>query len=258
MRIVVFDTETTSIEKPFVYNIGFAIYDTDTKEILHTEEFIVEQIWHNRELFTTAYYAEKREWYIQQMRSRNIQMEKLGYITQKMLRLFKFYEVQSAYAYNSPFDDRVFSFNTEWFKIINPFDDIPIYDIRGYVHKYIAFSPDFKAFCNDNSYYTEKGNYSTTAETVYRYLQKDTDFNEDHTALSDALIELDILNYCIDKGAEWNTEYKVYQSIPREVSKVLEVRDTEGVKHNFDYNKITIYSEKNDKTKIILKKTIDK
>ncbi len=258
MRVVIFDTETTSIEKPFVYNIGYAIYDTDSQEILIKEEYIVEQIWHNRELFTTAYYAEKREWYIQQMRARNIQMEKLGYITQRMARLFKLYEVVAGFAYNSPFDDRVFTFNTEWFKIINPFDNVPIYDIRGYVHKFIAFKPEYKAFCDKNGYYTEKGNYSTTAETVYRYITGNTAFDEDHTALSDALIELDILLYCVGKGAEWNCAYKVYQSIPREIDKTLLVRDVNGNDHNFAYNKITIYSEKKDKTKIILKKTIDK
>ena len=29
MNILVFDTETISVDKPFCYNIGYAIYDTD-------------------------------------------------------------------------------------------------------------------------------------------------------------------------------------------------------------------------------------
>ena len=45
MNIVVFDTETTSLEKPFVYNIGYTIYDTETKTKLVSHDFIVEQIW---------------------------------------------------------------------------------------------------------------------------------------------------------------------------------------------------------------------
>ena len=252
MNVVVFDTETTSIDKPFVYNIGFVIYDTEAQKILHTANYVVEQIWHNAELFTTAYYSDKRAWYITEMRSRNIIMDKLGYITQAMARVFKQYEVQSAYAYNSPFDDRVFSFNCEWFHIINPFDDIPIYDIRGYVHKYIGFTEEYKKYCDDNAFYTEKGNYSNTAETVYGFITENPDFAEEHTALDDSLIELEILQYCINKGAEWNTEYKVYQSIPREVEKTLEVKDTDGNSNSFKYRKLRQYSEKDGKVKIIL------
>ena len=253
MNIVVFDTETTSIEKPFVYNIGYTIWDTDTAEKLYKGDFVAEQIWHNRELFTTAYYAEKRDEYIARMRGRTCEMAKLGAITQKMCRVFAEFEVVAGFAYNSPFDDRVFAFNCEWFKIKNPFDNIPIYDIRGYVHKFIAFTPLYQKFCDDNQYYTESGNYSTTAETVYRFISGNTDFIEEHTALADAEIELDILLECIKRGAEWNTEYKVYRSIPRAVDKVLQVKDADGETHCFPYHRITTYKEKNNKTRIILK-----
>lgn len=253
MRIVVFDTETTSIEKPFAYNIGYTIYDTDEDKKLVEKDFVAEQIWHNRELFTTAYYSDKREGYIERMRARTCRMEKLGRITQEMIRDFKYYEVECGFAYNSPFDDRVFTFNCEWFKIINPFDDIPIYDIRGYVHQYIAFTPDFQKFCDDNKQYTEGGNYSTTAETLYRYLSKDLAFDEAHTALADSLIELDILKECVKRGGEWGKEYKVYGSVPRLVDKVLEVKAVDGSITTLPYQKITVYKEKDNKTKVILK-----
>lgn len=251
-RIMVVDTETTSIEKPFAYNIGFLIADTETEEILHKADFVCEQIWHNRELFTTAYFADKRDWYIEEMRKHNIIMEKIGYITQAMARLIKAYDVQAVYSYTL-FDDGVFKYNCDWFKIINPFDDIPFYDIRGYVHKKIAFTDEYKKFCEDNEYFTEKGHYSTTAETVYRYLTKDTSFIEQHTALADALIEYDILRWCVSQGAEWNTAYKVYRSIPREVEKTLEVRDVDGNSNYFPYKSMRSYTEKDNKSKIILK-----
>lgn len=253
MKIVVFDTETTSIEKPFAYNIGYKIYDTDEDKVLVRRDFVAEQIWHNRELFTTAYYADKREGYIARMRGKTCEMAKLGHITQKMCRDFEMYEVEAAFAFNSPFDDRVFTFNCEWFKIKNPFDTIPIYDIRGYVHQFIAFCPDYQKFCDDNKLYTENGNYSTTAESVYRYLTKDTDFVEAHTALADADIELDILIDCVRRGGEWAKNYKVYNSVPRLVDKVLEVKAVDGSVTSLPYQKITVYKEKDNKTKIILK-----
>ena len=60
MKICVFDTETTNLEKPFCYNVGFLIYDTDEQKILEKKEFVIEQVWHNIPLFSTAYYADKR------------------------------------------------------------------------------------------------------------------------------------------------------------------------------------------------------
>ena len=60
MNIIVFDTETTNLEKPFCYNIGYVIANTETKEVLARKEFVVEQIWHNQELFATSYYATKK------------------------------------------------------------------------------------------------------------------------------------------------------------------------------------------------------
>lgn len=254
MNIMVFDTETTSIEKPFVYNIGWCIYNTDTKTVVHKADYVVEQVWHNRELFTTAYYAEKREEYIKRMRGRTCIMAKLGYITQLMYRLIKDFEIEYAFAHNSPFDSGVFDFNCEWFKIINPFDTVKIVDIRGYAHKVVGFDPDYQAFCETHSLFTDKGNYSSTAESVYKWISGITEFIEEHTALADSEIELEILKYCVeDKGLEWGKEYKVYRSIPRLVEKTLEIKDTSGVKHSFPYNSITIYKEKADKTRIICK-----
>ena len=40
MKIVVFDTETTSIEKPFAYNIGYKIYD-----IIDKRKFLTVKYW---------------------------------------------------------------------------------------------------------------------------------------------------------------------------------------------------------------------
>ena len=54
MKIVVFDTETIGLNKPWAYNIGYVIYDTETGEILEEKDFVVEQIWHNEPLFETA------------------------------------------------------------------------------------------------------------------------------------------------------------------------------------------------------------
>lgn len=249
MIICVFDTETTSLNKPFCYNIGYVIVNTDTRETLISRSFVVEQIWHNLPLFSSAYYAEKRPLYIAEMRARTTIMDKFGYICQQMRRDFKQNGVEIAFAFNSNFDENVFEFNCDWYKCINPFDEIPIRDIRGFVHRFIV-SEKYKAFCDENEYYTESGNYSTTAETVYRYVSGYNDFDEEHTALSDSRIECDILFACLDKGADINMDYPVRRSIEKEIEKTLHVQTAEQTDYFFNYKKIRINK---GKTEIILK-----
>lgn len=245
MNIVVFDTETISLEKPFCYNIGYTIVNTESREKLVKRDYVVEQIWHNPMLFITAYYADKRENYVKAMRSRKTIMAKYGYICQAMIRDFIKYEVVGAYAFNSPFDDKVFAYNSDWFKCNNPFDNMPIFDIRGYVHHFMI-DDNFKAFCEEHGYFTDSGNYSTTAEVMYRYLTGNTDFIEDHTALSDSEIEADILLECFKRGAEVNTAYEVKRSIKREVEKFLTVNTRAGEVYRFPYTSIRINKDKTD------------
>lgn len=243
MNIVVFDTETTSLEKPFVYNIGYTIINTDTKECLARKEFVVEQVWTNKELFCSAYYANKRPLYVSRMRGRAIRMEKFGYITQEMIRDFKAYEIEQAYAYNSDFDEKVFEFNCEWFKCINPFELVNIFDIRGYAHEFICNEGDFQTFCEEHGYLTDSGNYSTTAETLFRFVSGNTEFDEEHTALADSEIEGEILFDCVNRGAVLGTEYKAKRSIERNVEKTLTIVQ-DGVEHEYTYRKRTNRGDK--------------
>ena len=252
MKIVVFDTETTSLEKPFCYNIGYTIADVcdGACEILLRKDFVVEQVWHNPMLFTTAYYSNKREIYVNRMRGRKCSMDKFGYICQEMIRDFKYHQVELAFAYNSGFDEKVFEYNCEWFKCNNPFDNLEIKDIMNYVHTFVAFTQAYQEFCDTHSLYTESGNYSTTAESVYKYITQDIDFVEEHTALADSEIELEVLNYCLQQGATLDGNYKRYSSIPRKVERNLTIIDTQGQEHNFAYIKKRCYQ---DGAKIVLK-----
>ena len=228
MKIMIFDTETTDLNKCFVYNIGYVVYDTETGKIDLMEDFVIEQVWHNLPLFETAYYANKRPIYVSRMKAKKVRMEKFGYVTQRMCRIIKNFNVECAYAYNSSFDEKVFTFNCDWFKCINPFEQIPVFDIRGLVHQSIVKTNAFKKFCEENKRFTDTGNYSTTAETIYQYITENEDFTEEHTALSDSKIELDILIYCIDTyDMKYNTEYKTLRTIERRNKKILTIYDKE-------------------------------
>lgn len=231
MKILVLDTETTSLSKPFCYNVGYVIADTDTRKILVEKDFVVEQVWHNMELFSTAYYADKRKIYVSAMKGRKSVMDKWGYIMRELKHDMKVFNVEYGYAYNSPFDEKTFDYNCDWFKTYNPLDVIPIYDVRAYAIKAFV-DADYKAFCDTNNYHTDAGNYSTTAETMYRYLF-DGDFEEEHTALSDSKIELEILFAALDKGVDITKDEKPPRSIEKS-----------GKTFTVKKNGVTILSEK--------------
>lgn len=243
MKICVFDTETTSLEKPYCYNVGYLILDTESRACLVKREFVIKQIWHNLPLFNTAYYANKRSIYVGALRARTIRMEKFGYVTQQMLRDFRNYEIERAFAYNSAFDEKVFDFNCDWFKVINPFESVPISDIRGFVHHFMI-DDTFRAWCEENNAFTESGHYSTTAEALTRYIRSDTSFTEDHTALSDSEIEAEILFTCLDRGADLNRDYQAKRSIERKVTREFTI-DLPGKKIIVEGTRATYYKTKN-------------
>lgn len=225
-NIIVLDTETTGVgEHPFTYDVGYVIYDIESNKVLEGDSSIIEQIWHNLPLFKSAYYADKRQIYVGKMRGKTSTLRKFGHAMQRLAHRIEKYDVQAVFAYNSDFDERVINFNCDYFKCINPLDNVPIIDIRGHVMNKIAFTDGYKQFCEENQLFTESGNYSTTAENVYRYLTQNTGFIEEHTGLEDAKIELGILYACCELlGADWLTQYKCYRSVPRKSGKPVKVK----------------------------------
>jgi len=225
MNVFIFDTETTGLDKPFCYDVGYCIYDTDAHMIIEKKHFVVEQVWHNLALFESAYYKEKRPLYIQLMRQHKAVMDKWGYIMREIKKDIRNYNITDAYAYNSAFDDKVFTFNCDWYKCNNPLETIAIHDIWGYASEFITHSIAYKDFCERNQYFTEKGNYSGSAENVYRYLMSNTNFSEAHMGLYDVEIETEILLFCVNVyGAEWNHDYKVNHILPRCVNKPFTIK----------------------------------
>lgn len=247
-RICVFDTETTSLQKPFCYNIGYQIL-TESGTLLLEREYCIKQVWYNLELFTTAYYAEKRPIYVGKLRGRQIQLETFARAMRQIRKDFETYNVKSAYAYNSSFDERVMEFNCDWFKVVNPFEIVPIFDIRGYVMKTLV-DDDYKDFCNEHEFYTETGaGYSTTAETVYRYLTQDKDYIEEHTALADARIESEILFKCIEKGLKLDTAYPCPKTMPRDIKRIVKIDYNNEIILETEYDYLRI-SKNRDTIKI--------
>jgi hypothetical protein len=240
--ICVFDTETTSLDKPFCYNIGYIIADIDTNTIYQRRDFVVEQVWHNLPLFQSAYYADKRPVYVTRMRARQVAMEKFGLICRQMRYDFRKYGVTKAYAFNSDFDEKVFNFNCDWYKCANPFDNVDIYDIRAFAMNHIANTKEYKDFCESHNLFTESGNYSTTAEAFFKYIA-DENFVEEHTALADSICEYEILKYLYDNCCSISSHESAPKICKRTVTNKWQVKKGKDVLLEVDASTVSVYKK---------------
>lgn len=205
---MVLDTETINVNNRTIYNIGGVIYNPHTQERLLKFDYLIIQVWENKKLFKTAYFYNKKYLYKYKLEKQKIKLIHMGYAFQNIKKMLKRYNVGGVYCYNSPFDQKAIIDTCKNYNVINTLQDLPFYDIMGYVMN-ITDTKEFKDFCKVNNYLTatQKG-YSQTAEIVYRFIKKDTSFVESHTALHDSEIELEILLECINRGRKWETHYQ--------------------------------------------------
>lgn len=196
---IVFDTETISLQKPFIYNIGYAVY-SPCGDVLVKRNLIVRQIWENKPLFATAYYATKRPLYTAYMKGRTAQKTTWGNACRIMLKDIKTYGVECACAYNANFDYKAFAFTQNFFhNKTNPLDYVQVVDILPYAQKALLDNQDYR-----DSFEGQKPNCKV--QSVYPFLFKQPDYQEEHTALSDSLEEGAILQHLYEKWEYYTTK----------------------------------------------------
>ena len=194
-NIIVFDTETISLEKSFIYNLGYVITAPDGKELC-SRDFVIRQIYDNKPLFATAYYAHKRPIYTNRMKAKQAKKVSWGEACRIMAKDIKTYSISDGFAYNSRFDEKAFYFNHLFFRNKRrPLDGINVHDIMDYI-KVFTETESYKQFCKANGFVCKNGRVRRTAESMYAYLLNTPDYKEEHTALADSRIEAYILQRC--------------------------------------------------------------
>lgn len=209
-RFIVLDVEGQQTCCP--YNVGYIIADRYGK------------IYKKRSIALPQYFFENinnsiRTGICEEMHHKNIEeitqdfskpKRKRKYLALGTNEFFKMFEkdvkkhkVKRIYAYNVTFDKgAMFRLFGERFADFNfEFRDI----ITGILHTKLL-TKRYLTFCKENGYMTEKGNYKYKAEIVYRYLTGLKEFIEEHTGLSDVLIEYEILLFVFKshKSTKWN------------------------------------------------------
>lgn len=199
--ILVFDTETAnSLDDPLVYDIGWAIVDKYGK-VYETKSFINEDIFINEyELMKTAYYFDKRPIYWKRIMNGETQRKTWYEIRKEFLASIEKWGIKEVVAHNARFDYRSTATTQRWltkskYRYFIP-KGIEIWDTLKMARDVIGTMPTYKKYCEENGYICKNGQLKMTAEILYRFIKKDETFEEEHTGLSDVLIEKDILAYC--------------------------------------------------------------
>lgn len=204
-NVIVLDTETTNdIDNPLCYDIGYAIVNTESGEVLKTASFAVADIFLDKELMSYAYFAEKIPSYWDEIKNGSRVLARLSTIRYNLVKDMKAYNVNEVYAHNMRFDYLSTALTQRFvtcskYRYFFPYGT-KICDTLKMSRKAFGKDSDYIKFCNDNEYTTQNGKPRFTAEILYRYLKNDNEFVEEHKGLDDVLIEKDILLECLKRG----------------------------------------------------------
>lgn len=201
--IMVVDVETAgNIGAPMVYDLGFAICDKKGN-IYEKHSFIIKEVFDNKKLMDTAYYAEKVPSYLKDLE--NGKSEKVSFLQARevFLQLMETYRIDTISAYNLMFDMRALKNTTEKLFgkgkrfLTQEHKDVDLLCIWSFACEVLYSRPTFLRFVDKNDFYTENGNPKTSAEIGFRYLTNNPNFVEEHKGLQDVEIECQILAKCI-------------------------------------------------------------
>lgn len=203
--VAILDTETTnSIDDPLCYDIGYAIEDTIEKRIVLQRSFVVADIFLDKDLMSYAYFIDKVPQYWEEIKNGKRELRKLATIRKTLKDDFKTFGIKEVFAHNARFDYRSTNLTQRFltcskYRFFFPYGT-KICDTLKMSRQLLADDVDYNDYCRKHGFVTKTNKPQFTAEVLYRYIHKNENFVESHTALEDVMIEKDILNYCLENG----------------------------------------------------------
>ena len=103
-KVIVLDTETTnSLDDPIAYDIGWAVID-ENGEVYETASYVVADVFLDRELMESAYFADKIPQYWEDIENGERILARFKTIRFKLVDCCKRHNVQVIMAHNARFD----------------------------------------------------------------------------------------------------------------------------------------------------------
>ena len=199
-KYLVLDTETTnSLDDPITYDIGWAVID-ENGEVYETASYVVADVFLDKELMESAYFVDKIPQYWEDIKNGERVLARFKTIRFKLIECCKRHNVRVIMAHNARFDYLSTNNTIRWltkskYRYFLPYG-IEVWDTLKMARSVIGKMPTYRKFCEENGYTYGNNQLRFTAEILYQFITKDTDFTEEHTGLSDVMIEKEILAYC--------------------------------------------------------------
>ena len=197
------DTETCgNFGQPLVYDIGFTIHDKKGF-IYEKKSYVVREIFYGEwKKMKTAFYAKKIPHYKAGLKEGKWVAKSFWEIRKEIFSFLKEYNIKAVIAYNAGFDIKALNSTLNYlskFENNQTFfnEKTVVWCSWGMACETVCKQKTFFKLAHKNDWVSEAGNIRTSAEIVNRYINKDFDFKEAHTALEDAMIETAIFAKCM-------------------------------------------------------------
>lgn len=210
---MVLDTETADL-KGLTYDVGYTI--ACKKGIIrHSFTGLVREVFTDAKSMMGAFYARKLfSHYAPMLDKGEIHLYDWSEIVDIMRADMLAHGVNVIAAYNLGFDRRALRHTHRKLggsgAIVQ--QSVKQLDLWQFACEAKLRSATYRALARELGWITKANNYKTGAEFAYRYVTGDWDFIEDHTALSDAIIETRIMADCY--AAKKSVPYGIVDSAP--------------------------------------------
>ena len=202
---ILLDTETIMHEgKTLVYDLAWMVIDNQGN-ILSRHNYIVSEVFNNFPAMFDSHFVtyDKYQTYQTMIQSDEVESHSIRRIFRWLSRAIIGNDISFITAYNLGFDLRALKETAQYFDAVNPLetrsDSLIFLDLWKLSQSHIA-TRSYQKHCQVHGWLTEKRKQpKTTAETVYRWISKDDNFMESHTALADCEIEIAIYRKCKQK-----------------------------------------------------------
>lgn len=203
---ILLDTETVSKQgETLVYDLAWLVIDNNGN-VIEEHNFIIDEVYSDfPALFDSQFITYgKYLWYSDALAHGMLESISAFDALNALYLSMCEYNVSFVTAYNVPFDLKAIDQTCKHFGILNPLEVyerlignvLDIMDLWRLAKSHIVTKP-YEQFCVENGFLTDKHKKAkTSAEIVYRWISDDVGFVEDHTALSDCLIEVEIYVKC--------------------------------------------------------------